>query len=109
MGRLLVLAQSPRPTRGPVTGAGRAADPGRGVAHPPGGYFLSLGTFSGGGSIATPSFAPGIVGILPGLGNADSGMSFRSFLRSFSASSEYRLSPLEPISYRPQYTWLLGL
>src|SRR5271165_3226477 len=51
-------------------------------------YFLSLGTFSGGGSMATPSLAPGMVGILPGSGKAFSGISFRSFLRSLSAKIE---------------------
>ena len=51
-------------------------------------YFLSLGTFSGGGSMATLSLAPGMVGILPGSGKAFSGISFRSFLRSLSAKME---------------------
>jgi hypothetical protein len=57
-----------------------------------------LGTSSGGGSIATSSLAPGILGIAAGAGNAASGIAFRSFLRSFGSSIEYRLSPFEPIS-----------
>ncbi len=51
-------------------------------------YFESFGTFSGGGSIATLSLAPGMFGIAAGSGKAASEMSFRSFLRSFWASIE---------------------